>query len=52
MKKRIGFFVLAAIIAVVGFFSMDTSKETEAISKAVYVTDGKVLPENEGKCCG
>lgn len=49
MKKRIGFFVLAAIIAVVGFFSMDTSKETEAISKAVYVTDGKVLPENEGK---
>jgi hypothetical protein len=41
--------VLAAIIAVVGFFSMDTSKETEAISKAVYVEDGKVLPENEGK---
>lgn len=49
MKKRIGFFVLAAIIAVVGFFSMDTSKELDAISKAIYVTDGKVLPENEGK---
>ena len=49
MKKRIGFFVLAAIIAVVGFFAMDTSKELDAISKAVYVTDGKVLPENEGK---
>ena len=49
MTKRIILFVLAAVIAVVGFFSMDTSKQTEAISKAVYVTDGKVLPENEGK---
>ena len=28
---------------------MNTSKQTHAISKAVYVQDGKVLPENEGK---
>ena len=41
--------MVAAIIAVVGYFSMDTSKELDAISNAVYVTDGKVLPENEGK---
>ena len=28
---------------------MNTSNQTDAISKAVYVEDGKVLPENEGK---
>ncbi len=48
-KKSIIFIALAVILGGVGFFSMDTSKQTDAISKAVYVQDGKVLPENEGK---
>lgn len=48
-KKSIIFIVIAIILAVVGVFSTNTSKETEAISNAVYVEDGKVLPENEGK---
>lgn len=48
-KKSIIFIALAVILGGVGFFSMNTSKQTDAISKAVYVQDGKVLPENEGK---
>ena len=48
-KKSIIFIVVAVILAVVGVFSIDTSKQTDVISKAVYVEDGKVLPENEGK---
>lgn len=48
-KKSIIFIALAVILGGVGFFSMDTSKQTDTISKAVYVQDGKVLPENEGK---
>ena len=48
-KKSIIFIVIAIILAIVGFSSTNTSKQTDAISKAVYVEDGKVLPENEGK---
>ena len=48
-KKSIIFIALAVLLGGVGFFSMNTSKQTDAISKAVYVQDGKVLPENEGK---
>ena len=48
-KKSIIFIVIAIILAIVGFSSKNTSKQTDAISKAVYVEDGKVLPENEGK---
>ena len=48
-KKGIIFIVIAIILAVVGFSSKDTSKQTDAISKAVYVENGKILPENEGK---
>ena len=48
-KKSIIFIALAVILGGVGFSSMNTSKQTDAISKAVYVQDGKVLPENEGK---
>ena len=50
MKKRsIIFIVIAIILAVVGFSVKDTSKEIDVIKKAVYVEDGKVLSENEGK---
>ena len=48
-KKIIIFIVIAIILAIVGFSSTNTSKQTDVISKAVYVEDGKVLPENEGK---
>ena len=48
-KKSIIFIVIAIVLVVVGFFSTNTSKQTDAISKAVYVENGKVLPENEGK---
>ena len=48
-KKSIIFIVIAVILVIVGFSSTNTSKQTDAISKAVYVEDGKVLPENEGK---
>lgn len=48
-KKSIIFVIIAIILAIVGFSSTNTSKQTDAISKAVYVEDGKVLPENEGK---
>ena len=48
-KKSIIFIVIAIILAIVGFSSTNTSKQTDVISKAVYVEDGKVLPENEGK---
>jgi len=48
-KKSIIFIVIAIVLVVVGFFSTNTSKQTDAISNAVYVEDGKVLPENEGK---
>lgn len=48
-KKSIIFIVIAIILAIVGFSSTNTSKQTDVISKAVYVKDGKVLPENEGK---
>ena len=48
-KKSIIFIVIAIILAIVGFTSTNTSKQTDVISKAVYVEDGKVLPENEGK---
>lgn len=48
-KKGLIFIALAIIVAVVGFFAMDTSGDVEAINGAVYVEDGKVLPENEGK---
>ena len=50
MKKRsIIFIVIAIILVIVGFSAKNTSNQTDAISKAVYVEDGKVLPENEGK---
>ena len=45
-KKSIIFIVIAVILVIVGFSSTNTSKQTDAISKAVYVEDGKVLPEN------
>ena len=48
-KKSIIFIVIAIILVIVGFTSTNTSNQTDAISKAVYVEDGKVLPENEGK---
>ena len=48
-KKSIIFIIIAVILAIVGFSAMNTSEQTDAISKAVYVEDGKVLPENEGK---
>ncbi|MBQ1947079.1 MAG: hypothetical protein II359_00505 [Clostridia bacterium] len=48
-KKSIIFIVIAIILVVVGFSSKNTSQQTDVISKAVYVEDGKVLPENEGK---
>lgn len=48
-KKSIIFIAVAIVLVIVGFASTNTSKETDAISKAVYVEDGKVLPENEGK---
>ena len=48
-KKSIIFIVIAIILAIVGITSTNTSKQTDVISKAVYVEDGKVLPENEGK---
>lgn len=48
-KRSIIFIAIAIIFVVVGFFSTDTSKETEIISNAIYVEEGKVLPENEGK---
>ena len=48
-NKSIIFIVIAIILAIVGFSSTNTSKQTDAISKAVYVEDGKVIPENEGK---
>jgi len=48
-KKSIIFIVIAIILAIVGFTSTNTSKQTDVITKAVYVEDGKVLPENEGK---
>ena len=48
-KKGIIFIVIAVVLAIAGFSSMNTSNQTDAISKAVYVEDGKVLPENEGK---
>ena len=41
--------VIAVILVIVGFSSTNTSKQTDAVSKAVYAEDGKVLPENEGK---
>ena len=46
-KKSIIFIVIAIILAIVGFASTNTSKQTDVITKAVYVEDGKVLPENE-----
>ena len=46
-KKSIIFIVIAIILVIVGFTSTNTSNQTDAISKAVYVEDGKVLPEHE-----
>ena len=48
-KKSIIFIVIAIVLVIVGFSSTNTSKQTDVISKAVYVEDGKVLPENDGK---
>ena len=48
-KKSIILIVIAIILVIVGVSATNTSKQTDAISKAVYVEDGKVLPENEGK---
>jgi hypothetical protein len=48
-KKSIIFIAIAVVLVIVGFSSKNTSKQTDAISGAVYVEDGKVLPENEGK---
>ena len=48
-KKSIIFIVIAIILAIVGFTSTSTSKQTDVVSKAVYVEDGKVLPKNEGE---
>ena len=53
MKKKIIGIVLIAIglFCVFGAFSVNSGapETAEVISNAVYVSDGKVLPENEGK---
>ena len=48
-KKSIIFIIIAIVLVIVGFSAKDTSNETNVISDAIYVADGKVLPENEGK---
>ena len=52
MKKIIGIvLIVIGLFCVFGAFSVNSGapETAEVISNAVYVSDGKVLPENEGK---